>query len=121
MITLAAVYTLAGLCFLAFAVLGARDAANPRRWGNAAFWALLALSMLAGDRLGDVGNGVLVLALVAIAGYTRARRAGLLRSRCKLGDTRNVLIYLWVVAALAAAATPLWVMVWARVFGWTAG
>ena len=64
---------------------------------------------------------VLGFALVAIAGYTRARRAGLLRSRCKLGDTRNVLIYLWVVAALAAAATPLWVMVWARVFGWTAG
>ncbi|HOQ20963.1 MAG: hypothetical protein R2723_03415 [Microbacterium sp.] len=64
---------------------------------------------------------VLAFALVAIAGYTRARRAGLLRSRCKLGDTRNVLIYLWVVAALAAAATPLWVMVWARVFGWTAG
>lgn len=64
---------------------------------------------------------VLAFALVAIAGYTRARRAGLLRSRCKLGDTRNVLIYLWVVAALAVAATPLWVMVWARVFGWTAG
>ena len=75
MITLAAVYTLAGLCFLAFAALGARDAANPRRWGNAAFWALLALSMLAGDRLGDVGNGVLVLALVAIAGTGRMGRA----------------------------------------------
>jgi uncharacterized membrane protein len=75
MIGLSAVYTLAGLCFLIFAALGARDAANPKRWGNAAFWALLALSMLAGDRLGDIGNGILVLALVAIAGTGRMGRA----------------------------------------------
>ncbi|MCC6924655.1 DUF979 domain-containing protein [Novosphingobium sp.] len=68
MIGLAQVYLLAGLVFGIFAVLSARDASNPRRWSNAAFWALLALSMLAGDRLGDLGNGVLVLALVGIAG-----------------------------------------------------
>ena len=68
MIGLPFVYTLAGLTFLAFAVLSLRDASNPKRWGNGAFWALLALSMLAGDRLGDFGNGLLVLALVAIAG-----------------------------------------------------
>ncbi len=58
---------------------------------------------------------VLAFAAVAIAGYARARRAGLLRSRCKLGDTRNVLIYLWTVAVLAAAATPFWVLLWVRV------
>ena len=40
---------------------------------------------------------------LAIAGYTRARRAGLVRSRCKLGDTRLVLAYL-VALALAAGA-----------------
>lgn len=68
MIGLPFVYTLAGLTFLAFAVLSLRDASNAKRWGNAAFWGLLALSMLAGDRLGDFGNGLLVLALVAIAG-----------------------------------------------------
>jgi len=68
MIGLPFVYTLAGMTFLAFAVLSLRDASNAKRWGNAAFWALLALSMLAGDRLGDLGNGVLVLGLVAIAG-----------------------------------------------------
>lgn len=68
MIGLAQVYLLAGLAFAAFALLSARDAANPKRLGNAAFWALLALSMLAGDRLGDFANGLLVLALVAIAG-----------------------------------------------------
>ncbi len=68
MIGLAQVYLLAGLAFAAFALLSAGDASNPKRWGNAAFWGLLALSMLAGDRLGDFGNGVLVIALVAIAG-----------------------------------------------------
>ncbi len=68
MIGLAQVYILAGLAFAAFALLSARDATNPRRWGNAAFWALLACSMLAGDRLGDFLNGLLVLALVGIAG-----------------------------------------------------
>ncbi len=68
MIGLPLVYTLAGLVFLAFAVLSLRDASSAKRWGNAAFWGLLALSMLAGDRLGDFGNGLLVLALVAIAG-----------------------------------------------------
>ena len=68
MIGLPQIYLLAGLVFGAFAVFSARDASNPRRISTAAFWALLALSMLAGDRLGDLGNGLLVLALVAIAG-----------------------------------------------------
>lgn len=68
MIGLPFVYILAGLAFLAFAVLSLRDRTNPKCWGNGAFWGLLALSMLAGDQLGDVANGLLVLALVAIAG-----------------------------------------------------
>ncbi len=46
---------------------------------------------------------LLGFAVLAIVGYARARRAGLLRSRCKLGDTRLVLAYL-VVLALAAGA-----------------
>ncbi|MBV0896063.1 hypothetical protein [Microbacterium sp. NC79] len=52
---------------------------------------------------------VLVFALVAIGGYRRARAAGLLRSRCKLGDTRLVLTYLVALAVVAAAAIPFWV------------
>jgi uncharacterized membrane protein len=68
MIGLAQVYLLAGMTFAVFALLSARDASNPKRFANAAFWALLALSMLAGNRLGDFGNGLLVIALVAIAG-----------------------------------------------------
>lgn len=68
MITLQWLYVLAGLVFAAFAILSAADAANPKRWRNAGFWGLLAVSFLAGDLLGDLGNGLLVLALVVIGG-----------------------------------------------------
>ena len=68
MITLAWVYVFAGLTFAAFAVLTAADRDHPRRFGTAAFWALLAVSFLFGDRLGDLGNGVLVLLLAGLAG-----------------------------------------------------
>ena len=68
MIGLPALYTFAGVVFAAFAIGSLRDRSNARRLGNAAFWGLLSLSFLAGDRLGDLGNGVLVLCLVALAG-----------------------------------------------------
>lgn len=68
MIGLPALYTFAGLVFAAFALGSLRDRSNRKRFGSAAFWGLLALSFLAGDRLGDLGNGVLVLCLVALAG-----------------------------------------------------
>jgi uncharacterized membrane protein len=72
MIGLGFVYAVAGAMFLAFAVLGARDG----RWFNAAFHLLLAISLLLGDRLGDIGNGLLVIALIAVAasGRMRSRR-----------------------------------------------
>ena len=44
---------------------------------------------------------LLGFAVLAIAGYARARRQGLLRSKCKLGDTRLVLLYLAVLAVAA--------------------
>ena len=69
MITLQWLYVLGGAMFAAFAVLSALDRTNSRRLGNAAFWGLLALSFFAGDYLGDFGNGILVLCLVAIAGF----------------------------------------------------
>ena len=69
MITLHWLYILAGLMFAAFAILSITDPANPKRLGNAAFWGLMALSLLAGDLIGDFGNGLLVLALAGLAGF----------------------------------------------------
>jgi len=66
-ITLQHLYVLAGAMFAAFAFLSALDRSNPKRLGNAAFWGLMALSLLMGDRIGDFGNGLLVLALAALA------------------------------------------------------
>jgi uncharacterized membrane protein len=68
MIGLSAVYLLAGLVFGSIAILSAFDRANRKRWANAAFWGLFATSFLLGDHLGDLGNGVLVLAMVTISG-----------------------------------------------------
>lgn len=68
MIKLGVVYVLAGLMFGGFAIFSVGDRANPKRFGNAAFWGLTSLSFLAGDRLGDLGNGVLVLGLALLAG-----------------------------------------------------
>jgi uncharacterized membrane protein len=68
MINLHWLYVLAGAMFAAFAVGSALDTTNPKRWGNAAFWGLVAASFWFGDLLGDLGNGVLVLALVGLAG-----------------------------------------------------
>lgn len=68
MITLNALYFLAGLMFAAFALLSARDASNPKRFLNGTFWGLLATSFLLGDQLGDFGNGLLVIAIALIGG-----------------------------------------------------
>ena len=70
------IYGVAGLTFAAFAVLSATDRGNAKRFGNAAFYALLATSFLMGDRIGNIGNGILVLGLVAIAGSGAMGRGG---------------------------------------------
>jgi hypothetical protein len=46
---------------------------------------------------------------LGFAGYWKARRAGLMRSRCKLGDTRLVLAYLALLVALGLAGIARWV------------
>ncbi len=68
MITLQWLYTLAGLMFAAYALLSALDRSNTKRFGNAAFWGLMAISLLGGDLIGDFGNGLLVLGLAGLAG-----------------------------------------------------
>ena len=71
MITYEWLYVLAGAAFALWAALSAKDG----RWGNAAFWALLAASFLLGSQLSDLANGVLVLALVGIAGLGGLKRS----------------------------------------------
>lgn len=68
MITLDWLYILAGIAFTLFALLSAFDRTNGKRFGNAAFWGLLAISFFFGGYLGDFLNGVLVLLLVGLAG-----------------------------------------------------
>ena len=71
MITYEWLYILAGIFFAIWSALSLRD----RRTGNAAFWGLLAGSFFFGSHLSDLANGVLVLALVAIAGMGGLKRS----------------------------------------------
>jgi uncharacterized membrane protein len=50
---------------------------------------------------------VVFFAGLGFAGYLRARRAGLERSKCLLRDTRLVLAYLGVIAVVGAVAAVL--------------
>ena len=67
MITLEHVYWLAGLMMLGVAIVNARDASNPRRFNNTAFWGIYSLTFLAGSYLPDLVNGFLVIAMVVVA------------------------------------------------------
>ncbi|WP_077489460.1 hypothetical protein [Sinomonas mesophila] len=57
---------------------------------------------------------LVVFAAVGFAGYLRARRAGLTRSKCVLRDTRLVLTYL--AALTVAGLWGVWALV-ARIWG----
>ncbi len=71
MITYEWLYVLAGAFFAIWALLSLRD----RRIGNAAFWGLLSASFFFGSHVSDFANGVLVLALVGIAGLGGLKRS----------------------------------------------
>lgn len=71
MITYEWLYVLAGVFFGIWSLLSLRD----RRWGNAGFWALLAASFLIGSHVSDLVNGILVLAMVVIAGFGGLKRS----------------------------------------------
>jgi uncharacterized membrane protein len=108
MIGLPFVYTVAGALFALYALLSMLD----RRPGNAAFWGLLAVSFLLGDRIGDVGNGFLVLGLVVIAGCglmrpARVGTAGMdsLAEAGRRGD--RLFLPVLIVPAVALAGTLL--------------
>ena len=69
MIGIGTVYGLAGAMFAGIAARSLGDRANRRRFGNAAFWGLLAVSFLFGSELGDLANGILVLALTVLGSF----------------------------------------------------
>jgi uncharacterized membrane protein len=88
MIGLGTVYVLAGAVFAAIAALSLGDRSNPKRWVNGSFWGLFAISFLLGDRLGNFGNGVLVLTMVVIVGV---RGLGLGQPATTSEDQRRVM------------------------------
>ena len=49
MITLEFVYTLMGLMMAGIAIVNLRDRSSPKRYNNAAFWGLYAVTFLAGS------------------------------------------------------------------------
>ena len=67
MIRLEHVYVVMGLLLVGVSYVNARDASNPRRWNNAIFWGLYAVTFLVVP--------VIVIAPVLVACYLPARRA----------------------------------------------
>jgi uncharacterized membrane protein len=65
------VFWLMGLMTGGIAIVCARDKAHPRRWNNAIFWAIYAITFLIGTQLSDFTNGVLVLIMVIVAGIAK--------------------------------------------------
>jgi uncharacterized membrane protein len=60
------VYDLMGLMMAGIAIVNLRDRSSAKRYNNAAFWGLYAVTFLAGSRLPDLVNGLIVIAMVAV-------------------------------------------------------
>ncbi len=71
MIRLEQVYIVMGLLLAGVAVMNVRDASNPRRWNNALFWGLYAVTFLIGSRLPHFASGCLVIGMVLVASIGR--------------------------------------------------
>lgn len=110
MIGIESVYGVAGVMFAAIAVRSLVDRGNRRRHGNAAFWGLLAVSFLFGSQLGDLANGILVLALTALGAGAMGRgstRTTSVAEREASARTRGNAIFTpaLVIPAIAIAGT----------------
>jgi uncharacterized membrane protein len=82
-ITLEHIYWLSGLMMAGVAIVNARDASNPRRINNTAFWGIYAVTFLVGSYLPDAVNGFLVIAMVLAVTF---RGLGQGRSGGSAGD-----------------------------------
>ncbi|MBA3670837.1 MAG: DUF979 domain-containing protein [Gemmatimonadaceae bacterium] len=71
MISLQWIYWLMGALATGVAVLSAGDASNPKRYNNAAFWGLYAVTFLAGTWLPHFVSGCLVIVMVLVASIGR--------------------------------------------------
>lgn len=106
MITIQWVFFLVGAMFAAFAFLSLFDRTNPRRFGNAAFWGLLALSLIAGTWLGDLANGLIVLGLAALATAKllgRGAPATSEEARAAAGEVHGDRLFLPILVVLVTA------------------
>lgn len=69
MITLQWIYWLVGGYLAWVALRGLLDRGNPRRFGNALFWGLVALTMVAAEHLPAAVVGAIVVVLACLAGF----------------------------------------------------
>ena len=69
-------YWLIGLLLAAVAIMAACDAANPRRWSTALFWAMYAALYLAGEHMPPMGAGAMMVLMALIAGFKGVRAGG---------------------------------------------
>ena len=67
MITLEFVYVLMGVMMAGVAIVNLRDRASKKRYNNAAFWGMYAVTFIAGSRLPSFVSGLLVIGMVVIA------------------------------------------------------
>jgi len=65
------VYVVMGLLLVGVSVVNARDASNRRRWNNAIFWGLYAITFLVGSRIPHFASGCLVIGMVLVASIGR--------------------------------------------------
>jgi uncharacterized membrane protein len=109
MITLQHAYWLFGGLLAWIAWRSARDTANPRRYATAAFWGVLALGFLAGERLPAAAMGVAVVLIAALAGLGGVRQ-GHYAERApeqRVADAQRLGHLLFVPALLIPAITLL--------------
>jgi uncharacterized membrane protein len=75
MISVEFVYILMGLMMAGIAIVNLRDRSSPKRFNNAAFWGLYAVTFIAGPHLPNFVNGSIVIAMVAIMAIGKLRGA----------------------------------------------
>jgi uncharacterized membrane protein len=66
-ITLEHVYSIMGLLSAGVAIVNVRDRSNPKRYNNAAFWGLYAVTFLVGSWIPHFATGCIVIVMVLVA------------------------------------------------------